>query len=363
MRVNHLVMRKLVKIICFAGLTLSLACTKTGEIVDPEMLPTAQIYITGANEILRVPGTNTTGSYSFDKEGMKIYANLGVGRSGVSKREAFSVSLSLNKDTVSRLTQILGEDYLPFPEDLIHIPEKVDIQDGEDGVSFLVELDLARADEYLGKTLVAAIELENPSNYTLSANGSTKIIYFNYLDLLGLPTFVDEFSSRDFTLAYADIVGTASFEKVGDPQNYYNDADRLLRSSDDAVHVVYDVAKMENLLPFASGLSGFKINALAPDLNIFSMMKVTYSTDDGQTFSDVNDIVVDAVNIPELGLNSWVDFYLQAPLPEGTTHLGIELLNQAGTGLPPWNPLLRRVEIFYNGGTPYSYQQPNMHEK
>ncbi len=351
-------MKNLVKIICFAGLSLSLACTKTAEIVNPEILPAPQVYITGANEILKVPGTNTVGSYSFDKETMKIYVDLGVGRSGASKREAFSVPISVNMDTVSRLIQTLGDDYLPFPDDLIRVPEELDVQAGEDGVSFLVELDLARADEYVGKTLVLAVDLGSPSNYSLNASGSTKIIYFNYLDLLGLPTFVDEFSGRDFTLAYASIVGTASFEKVGDPQNYYNDADRLLRSSDDAVHIVYDIAKMENLLPFASALSGFKINALAPDLNIFSMMKVTYSTDNGQTFSDVNDIIVDAVNIPELGLNSWVDFYLQAPLPEGTTHLGIELLNQAGTGLPPWNPLLRRVEIFYNGGTPYSYQQP-----
>lgn len=351
-------MKNLVKIICFAGLSLSLACTKTAEIVNPEILPAPQVYITGANEILKVPGTNTVGSYSFDKEAMKIYIDLGVGRSGASKREAFSVPISVNMDTVSRLIQTLGDDYLPFPDDLIRVPEELDVQAGEDGVSFLVELDLARADEYVGKTLVLAVDLGSPSNYSLNASGSTKIIYFNYLDLLGLPTFVDEFSGRDFTLAYASIVGTASFEKVGDPQNYYNDADRLLRSSDDAVHIVYDIAKMENLLPFASALSGFKINALAPDLNIFSMMKVTYSTDNGQTFSDVNDIIVDAVNIPELGLNSWVDFYLQAPLPEGTTHLGIELLNQAGTGLPPWNPLLRRVEIFYNGGTPYSYQQP-----
>ena len=351
-------MKNLVKIICFAGLSLSLACTKTAEIVNPEILPAPQVYITGANEILKVPGTNTVGSYSFDKEAMKIYVDLGVGRSGASKREAFSVPISVNMDTVSRLIQTLGDDYLPFPDDLIRVPEELDVQAGEDGVSFLVELDLARADEYVGKTLVLAVDLGSPSNYSLNASGSTKIIYFNYLDLLGLPTFVDEFSGRDFTLAYASIVGTASFEKVGDPQNYYNDADRLLRSSDDAVHIVYDIAKMENLLPFASALSGFKINALAPDLNIFNMMKVTYSTDNGQTFSDVNDIIVDAVNIPELGLNSWVDFYLQAPLPEGTTHLGIELLNQAGTGLPPWNPLLRRVEIFYNGGTPYSYQQP-----
>jgi len=355
---NHLVMKNLVKIICFAGLSFSLACTKTAEIVNPEMLPAPQVYITGANEILKVPGTNTVGSYSFDKEAMKIYIDLGVGRSGTSKREAFSVSLSVNSDTVSRLIQTLGDAFLPFPDDMVRIPEKLDIQTGEDGASFSVDLDLMRADEYIGKTLVLAIDLGNPTNYSLNTDGSTKIIYFSYLDLLGLPTFVDDFNSRDFTLAYANITGTASFETVGDPQNYYNDADRLLRSSDNAVHVVYEVAKMENLLPFASGLSGFKINALAPDLSIFSMMKITYSTDNAQTFSDVNDIIVDAVNIPELGLNSWVDFYLQAPLPAGTTHLDIELLDQTGTGLPPWNPLLRRAEIFYDGGTPYSYQQP-----
>src|SRR5690606_2410012 len=192
-------MKNLVKIICFAGLSLSLACTKTAEIVNPEILPAPQVYITGANEILKVPGTNTVGSYSFDKETMKIYVDLGVGRSGASKREAFSVPISVNMDTVLRLIQTLGDDYLPFPDDLIRVPEKLDVQAGEDGVSFLVELDLARADEYVGKTLVLAVDLGNPSNYSLNASGSTKIIYFNYLDLLGLPTFVDEFSARDFT--------------------------------------------------------------------------------------------------------------------------------------------------------------------
>lgn len=336
----------------------SLACTKTAEVIQPNALPAPQLYFPGADEVFQVPGTNTVGSYFLDTETNKIYIKLGVGQSGLSKKGGFEVSLLLDTDTVSKLIQSLGDAYMQFPDEMVTMPDRLEAQSGEDGAPFRIELDMETASDYVGKTLVLAIKLANPTNYGLSATEATKLIYLNYLNLLGLPTFVDEFDARDYTGTYADMTGVASFEMVGDPQNYYNDAHRILRSSDEAVTLTYDVTKINTLLPFAESFSGFKINALAPNIDIFKLLKVTYSHDDGQTFTDAMDIKVDAVNIPELGLNSWIDFHLQAPLTTGTTHLRVELLNQVGTGLPPWNPLLRRIEIFYDGGTPYRYQQP-----
>lgn len=337
------------------------SCTKNTEIVDIDVLPPAKILISGADEIMQIPGSNTVGRYTFDNEKMKVYIHLGIYRSGVANKEGFDVALSLDKDSVNNLISATGaSNFSSFPDEMIQVPNKVEIAEGKIGEDFTVELDLSDASDYIGKILVAAIRVSNPSKFELSETMNTKLIYFDYMQFLGSPTFVDEFDSETFTRTYANVKGDIRYEMVGDPWNYYNDASRVLRATDEGAEFVYDINKIKNLLPFATAISGIKINALAPDVDINTLIRVDYSADNGQTFSELEETVIDAIFIPELGLASWVNYYIQSPLPTNvsTSHLKIVLLDQTGTGKPPWWPLLSRLEIFYTGGKSYQYEKP-----
>ncbi len=348
-----------IKYLLFFALIIMLgSCIKSAEIVDLDILPTPEILILGADEIMQIPGPNTTGKYTFDTEKKKVYIHLGIFRSGVAKNEGFNVKLSLDKESVSNLILASNaSNYLHMPEDMIQIPREVEVMMGKEGEGFTVEIDLSKASEYIGKILVAAIRISDPSKYELSERFDTKLIYFDYMQFLGSPTFVDEFDSETFTRKYANIVGDVRFEMGS---NIYNDASRVMRLTDKGAEVVYDVNKIKNLLPFASAFTGVRINVLAsPNENLKKLIRFAYSVDNGQTFNELKDPIIDSVFIPELGLGSWGIFYIQGPLPtsENTSHFKVIFQDQTGTGTPPWVPILSRLEIFYAGGKNYEYQK------
>src|SRR5215217_1600329 len=336
-------------------LLLLLSCTKTGEVFDDAELPSAKIYLP-ATGVINIPQTINK-NYNLDVVNKMLTVNIGVGRSGLEKREAFNAKLTVNSDTIAKLIQSgVLNNTVEMDVSVYALPSEINVANDQDGETFQITLDLNQASKYVGKKTALAIQISDPSKYEVNPALNTVILVLDYLDLIGKPSFVDDFASRDFTSTYAKINGSLNFEVSNDAPKY-DDHDWCLRSGVDPAEIIYSLKSLKGLLPFANKLTGFRINSSAFIKDIEEMLLISYSIDDGKTFAPVTDVKVDKIFIPEKGQNSWNDFYLQQALPANTTDLKIKILSQPAD-FPNWIPLVRRAEIFYEGGTVYTYQQP-----
>lgn len=105
--------------------------------------------------------------------------------------------------------------------------------------------------------------------------------------------------------------------------------------------------------------TGFRINICfrtEDNLEVISKMcKIEYSTDE-ETYHLVPDMKTEITYKAELGESYWTDVYFQGALPANAVEIKVTLLPYKD--LAAWIPCFRRTELFYQGGTAYSYITP-----
>lgn len=135
--------------------------------------------------------------------------------------------------------------------------------------------------------------------------------------------------------------------------NIYNDGSFVQRaSSDRAVSFIFNRELWND-----KNLTGYRINLLLPSdrPDISKYILVEYSKDE-ETYEEVQDMVAERSYEPSLGAEYWMDHWLQGPLPEGVKEIKVTLLPVEADAA--WIAGLRRVEIYYEGGSPYEYVEP-----
>lgn len=338
-------------------LLLLYSCTKTGEVFDVDSLPAARIYIPAATNRIVVPSASAI--YRIDSAAGKIYIPIGIGRSGIQSKESYTVNVSVANDTINQLiSEGILNDVSLFTPDMYSLPSTFTVEANTDGGQLELAIDAAKVAPMMDKTLALAIRISDPSKYQLNSSLSTVVITFNYANIFGDPSFIDDYNGRAFTETYATILGEVGYETNANPAIMYDDNAHVNRRAMEQVEFTYSLSKIQKSIMGAKKLTGFKVNVLAFWLTIPELVTITYSTDGGKTFVPASNMHVDDLFIPEKGQNTWHDNYLQGALPAGVTDFKITILKQNVAGFPEWIPLLRRTELFYEGGTPYEYQNP-----
>lgn len=166
-----------------AGIFLS--CTKTGDIISDDY-PSPKIYWTGSGEIIRIPEADRY-PYQIDEENQKVYITIGLSTSGLRDRDAFTVNLVMDRDTIRHLQQegILSNTTELEP-DMVNFPPSATIESGKDGTTIRLSMDMTLLADHEDDTLALAIRLDSPSNYELNPALSTAIILINYRSIIGI---------------------------------------------------------------------------------------------------------------------------------------------------------------------------------
>lgn len=338
-------------------LGLLYSCTQTGEVFDQESLPSAKIYIPAAVNRVVIPSASAV--YRIDSVAGKIYIPIGVGRSGLQSKEAFTVKVAVDNDTINQLiADGILNDVTVFTPDMYSLPGSYTVEANKDGGELELAIDVAKVSPMMDKTLALAVRISDPSKYSINNSLSTVVITFNYANIFGDPSFIDDYNGRAFTETYATILGEVGYETNANPSIRYDDDGHVNRRAMEQVEFTYSLSKIQKSIMGAKKLTGFKVNVLAFWLTIPELVTITYSTDGGKTFVPAANMHSDDLFIPEKGQDTWHDHYLQGALPAGVTDFKITILKQDVAGFPEWIPLLRRTELFYEGGTPYEYQNP-----
>lgn len=166
-----------------------------------------QSFNTGKS-IYSVPGfasnsSPTSANYEVDTLNKKINILLGASLSG-TKTGAYSVDIAVNTDTVQKLLNagVFGPDYMLMPASVYTLPSKLDVP--ESGAnSFKLSLNIQQLiqnrDAFIGKHLLLAVKIANPSKYELDVSKSTTIIDYVFSDkLIGYPVITGA-SEYNFT--------------------------------------------------------------------------------------------------------------------------------------------------------------------
>lgn len=174
--------------LCFvAGHMLLLASCQKDELKSLESIP-PKVYITQVNG-----GTInlTPSNVIIDKENKVIKASLGINRSGIQAREAYSVEIISENNNLPAGTIPLASDLLSGTH--------VEVPAGKAAGSFYLTIPKAVLDENKGKKLGMRIRIANPSNYELNEQLATADI------ILDVNNFADR--SVDVTAQYVKNAG------------------------------------------------------------------------------------------------------------------------------------------------------------
>ncbi|WEK33576.1 MAG: DUF5013 domain-containing protein [Candidatus Pseudobacter hemicellulosilyticus] len=164
-------------------------------------MPQAQLKSGGVDASYPVPSgvDSSTYNYQTDRTAGKLKVILGANISGPGA-EGYSVSISVNTDTIQQILDAgvyPAATYLPMPASLYSLPEKLTVPAGTRGGTFTLDLDIEqlKLEQYVGKHLLLAVKISDPSNYELLTKLTTTIVVVDVDALVIGP-------SQDITLAY-----------------------------------------------------------------------------------------------------------------------------------------------------------------
>lgn len=145
-------------------------------------MPQAIFKSGGTSNNYPVPsGTDSsTYNYQVDTKDRKLNIILGAAVSGTGN-ESFTVDVKVNNDTIQQLfsTNVLDPAlYKLMPASMYTLPANVEVAKGELTGTFNLSVDIGqlKLDQYIGKFLVLAVKLANPSRYELNGALSTTIV-------------------------------------------------------------------------------------------------------------------------------------------------------------------------------------------
>lgn len=153
-------------------------------------MPQSVNFSMGSNALYPVPGSSNgispTGmNYVVDEKSNKTKIMLGASLSGTAKG-AYSVEVKANTDTLDQLLKqgTLGPDYKALPATNYSLPKQLDV--AENGsANFYLEVDNSAITDpaNFGKHLVVAVQIANPSRYTLDQKRATTLVDINIAGL------------------------------------------------------------------------------------------------------------------------------------------------------------------------------------
>lgn len=213
---------------------LMLSCTKSGEFID-DTYPRPLIYWTGSGEALTIPSSGIP-NYRVDEEEGKIYITLGLSRSGISERGAFTVNIVPDQDTVQQLLQNGGlpEGTIALDPAAYSVPSSVEVRAEEDGGLLEVVLDMNELSEIDREILALALRLSAPSEYAVNPKLETKLMLINYRSVVGIACPVDEAMPGRIFQTFPDQEAVNTWEYGGLAPDF-NGPDRMTitRNNDD----------------------------------------------------------------------------------------------------------------------------------
>ncbi|MCS3797578.1 DUF5013 domain-containing protein [Niastella sp. OAS944] len=123
---------------------------------------------------------SSTYNYEIDAKEKKLNVILGATLSGVNN-EGFSVDIKVDNDTIQQLltTNVLDPAlYKILPASMYSLPASLEVAKGALSGTFNLSVDIPqlKLDQYIGKFLVLAVKLANPSKYELNGALSTTIV-------------------------------------------------------------------------------------------------------------------------------------------------------------------------------------------
>lgn len=185
--------KKITTGLMIGSLSLLLCCTKTGTIIKPELLPAGMIYIGGAGEMINVPEAQKRNvSYVLDETNNEVVVSLVIGRSGFQDKEAFSVDVTVDNDSVSKLIEAGKLDNVMLMEDKMYtLDKRVMVEAKTDGGVLQLRLNRTEIGEIGKKKLALGIRIRNPSKYTVNPKFEQAILLIDYRALVGIPCVPD----------------------------------------------------------------------------------------------------------------------------------------------------------------------------
>lgn len=163
-------------------------------------------------------------------------------------------------------------------------------------------------------------------------------------------TYVNEMTKSQIE-ADCYIEGSVLYNDAGDIY-YDNDPSYVQKATADSpTSFAFNMDLVGN-----KNLTGFRVNMLfRKDDDPKAWAKIEYSKDE-LNYIEVTDMKVEFSYEETLGNSYWADVYFQGELPSGVKELKVTLLAKPDDA--NWVPIYRRTEVFYTGGTPYTYMTP-----
>ncbi len=169
---------------------------------------------------------------------------------------------------------------------------------------------------------------------------------------LSAQTYVNEMIQADIERDCYIEGGSAAYNDNGTPQ--YNDPSYVQKgSADTPTAFIFNREIWGN-----KNLTGFRINMLVPNDGKIKedLIKIEYSVDE-ENYLEIPDMKVEETYNAITGNGYWLDIYYQAALPANVKEIKVTLIADPNTPVN-WIPCYRRTEIFYEGGTAYTYMTP-----
>lgn len=179
-------MKRIVTILLIITLTGITSCEKAASEKDygfAKIFMPQAIFKSGGTSInYPVPSGSDSSTYNYeiDTKTKKLNIILGATLSG-NINEGFSVDIKVDNDTIQQLLATNVFDpalYKVIPASMYSLPTSLDVAKGVLSGTFNLSVDIPqlKLDQYIGKFLVLAVRLANPSRYELNGSLSTTIV-------------------------------------------------------------------------------------------------------------------------------------------------------------------------------------------
>ena len=102
-----------------------------------------------------------------------------MARSGKQEREAYSVNIAANPDTITQLltNKVLDPaNTLLLPAAIYTLPQTINVPGGQNAANFFLSIDKAQLKTYAGKKVAIAVGINTPSAHTISPEISKLIV-------------------------------------------------------------------------------------------------------------------------------------------------------------------------------------------
>lgn len=204
-------MKTIVKLLFLLALANAfVACEKFPE--SPE--GNALIYLPAAgNGPVLIPGT--TRNYRADSQTRMLYVPVFISRSGLASQTEFTTDITVDQAAAQALIDAGNVDIektVVAPDELFDLPSTATVTG--DSSSFDVVFDARKLEPFLGKQLLLAVRVDNPSAYQMNEELNTLFLLIDVdLVLIGAKTEV-----TDTFLKNSGAPFIASSRSVADPR-------------------------------------------------------------------------------------------------------------------------------------------------